>query len=850
MSAAVVPFAQQGTVDWVALSNASAHFTVGVLARLSKAGVDPFTLQMGRAICANFTLTASVQQSLTDAIQKLKKFGSYGNVIWFGFGIKQIVTDLSETEEGLACVSLCAALSTVYGNMYSAQVLRDICRFLKAPESFTPALQQWRTLVILNSGILMSHRFSLHLNTFRTLIIKQLRIPTMSNQEATPSASLARALLTLAHVSNGKLLSATFTGGLDCAWLAAYAEMILSLQIEIICSTGMPLYRSRSDIMVMPQIRFLICNTTASEQPLKDLALSKTCLIESGRTLFNFTLGDSRVLRWRAPWASILHETFDEAVDQLLNGFIGRKFIMFLHCTSNFPDLEGPYYRRGDFDDQAWQSLRHAAFSRRWEDDRIRGQKFFQKFLQLAVQKLPELASCTQGEFSDSLLPDGPDAMEREAIQALVEIKNACPCKAARDDESHVCLSALAHTIQVYSWILLSSTIEEDVQPSVPGLMFLYNCQKDQVCENSVPHQFAQQENRELEGLGLVLKVFAGTPVIDSNLDGSLGAASNDGICVYHNVIENPEESPDSIAKIRIARGYISYGGTLFTGIEHRENQDELDPSFDSSNILQSLSSDMNLETVVEDTDQERILKLGFRVTYSDQNTRHTRCLWLDFSYISHERYQSFPNLRRPLLDCSRNCQALYQTQLMGRTHGFSGTGAAHNIAFDPASADTAQELLHRIRNNFGRWILMVREDQGVRLFRFYMTDRYLMLHLIMSNVPWHSYKGARGPNIALCPLNRCLTCLVGVLWWDCFAGKFEGEEEQMSGSIEMINVDHGTMTDVVFKLVWNAVEEKRLDQKTTTSKNEKEKNEEGENIESTASEKENKKNEESENIE
>ena len=126
MSSAVVPFAQQGTVDWVALSNASAHFSIGVLARLSKAGIDPFTLQMGRAICADFTLSASVQQSLTDAIQKVKKYGSYGNVIWFGFGIKHIITDLSETEEGLACVSLCAALSTIYDNMYSAQVLRDL----------------------------------------------------------------------------------------------------------------------------------------------------------------------------------------------------------------------------------------------------------------------------------------------------------------------------------------------------------------------------------------------------------------------------------------------------------------------------------------------------------------------------------------------------------------------------------------------------------------------------------------------------------------------------------------------------------------------------------------------------
>lgn len=73
MSSAVVPFAQQGSVDWVALSNASAHFSVGVLARLSKAGIDPFTLQVGRAICSESIIASSVQQNLTNAVQKLKK---------------------------------------------------------------------------------------------------------------------------------------------------------------------------------------------------------------------------------------------------------------------------------------------------------------------------------------------------------------------------------------------------------------------------------------------------------------------------------------------------------------------------------------------------------------------------------------------------------------------------------------------------------------------------------------------------------------------------------------------------------------------------------------------------------
>ena len=62
--------------------------------------------------------------------------------MWFGFGIKDIVTDLADTEEGLTLVALCAALSTTYDSTFAAQVIREICVLCKAPQSFTPALRQ------------------------------------------------------------------------------------------------------------------------------------------------------------------------------------------------------------------------------------------------------------------------------------------------------------------------------------------------------------------------------------------------------------------------------------------------------------------------------------------------------------------------------------------------------------------------------------------------------------------------------------------------------------------------------------------------------------------------------------
>lgn len=104
--------------------------------------IDAFTIGMGRLICSNFALDQATPMRLTEAIQKLKKYSSYGNVIWFGFGIKHIVTYLAETKEGLVCVGLCASLSTVYDNMDSAQVLRELCLLCETSDNYTPALQQ------------------------------------------------------------------------------------------------------------------------------------------------------------------------------------------------------------------------------------------------------------------------------------------------------------------------------------------------------------------------------------------------------------------------------------------------------------------------------------------------------------------------------------------------------------------------------------------------------------------------------------------------------------------------------------------------------------------------------------
>jgi hypothetical protein len=83
-------FAQQGSVDWVALSGSTLSFSIDVLSRFSKAGVEMITVAVGQAMCGSFNIPAAGQKRLQEAIARLKAFSSYGKILWFGFGVKSV----------------------------------------------------------------------------------------------------------------------------------------------------------------------------------------------------------------------------------------------------------------------------------------------------------------------------------------------------------------------------------------------------------------------------------------------------------------------------------------------------------------------------------------------------------------------------------------------------------------------------------------------------------------------------------------------------------------------------------------------------------------------------------------
>ena len=344
-------------------------------------------------------------------------------------------------------------------------MLRQLCCLCKAPQLFTPAIRQWKILVELCAGILTTGHFGLVLDGYRRLVTGgRSKSRLEANRSPTTYSALAKAILTIAQVTNKTLASVTFTGGLDCVWLAAVAEWIFALDIVIYTSAGVMLYRSGSLDQQPPQITLVYLE---NQKYWKDetLVSEKTSLINGGCTLFvredNSALGGAHLFNWRSSWSTILHDTFHESVDELLEGKNAYQFGLYLYCESMMqePDLGVKH------DNKPADTVDPLL----WTQESSRGHEF----LAFASKRLPELRHCLK-EFKFEFSSTPRDKISSYKSAAFENIERECTDHSNSEVWGGVCLGKLARTIVVFIWIALVSDIDPEIAPSITGLGNLY----------------------------------------------------------------------------------------------------------------------------------------------------------------------------------------------------------------------------------------------------------------------------------------------------------------------------------------------------------------------------------------
>lgn len=110
-------FAQTGDVDWVAVSETTFSASIAVLGRLSKAGLEPLTVAIAQAMATNIQIGVHGEKLLRGAMSTLKAFNSFGDVVFFGIGVRHILRSLVQTSQGASSVALVAALTEGHSTM-------------------------------------------------------------------------------------------------------------------------------------------------------------------------------------------------------------------------------------------------------------------------------------------------------------------------------------------------------------------------------------------------------------------------------------------------------------------------------------------------------------------------------------------------------------------------------------------------------------------------------------------------------------------------------------------------------------------------------------------------------------
>jgi hypothetical protein len=621
-------FPQSGQLDWGNLSRATGTFSLEVFARLAKADVELATIGVGNAICSGFSFPAQGQLELSKSLAHLKGTSSFSRAVWFGFGVKHVVRSLSETEQGAMCVAICAALAIPNTSFQAAQILRDLCEVQGAPSILSPSIHQWVNLIEVCGGALTKSKFGKYFEGFVRILVQSRDPP----KAPTPSGDVAKALVLLGQLSKRTLVSATFVGGMSCAWLAAVAQCLLCLNIEIRDENGKVIYKTMTEPEAPIHATF-ISESRFNEQSFSGALTQRTCFVSSGEELLHERV-DLTNSPYRGPtrWARVLSDTFPELTSpspplvkalNFLLGYVAGQSEQYFSAQSMIA-----------IDTDALPWLNWKGYGCLYHP-RCTGLNF----LKYAKRLFPELSFC--GE----IVPQPAKNPVQDFVECLEELSRSCSCDRCctrkGGSQSGLLLSQcsirVAVTIMRLLLILAPVVVHEDIPPSISALKQLYNCSPGL-------HESSKVSTIPYQGLALVLFIFSGR-FPSSQMYPHISAASTAGVCVYYSLLKDINLSPSEAMDIEVIPGHIKHRAHLYNFIidaDARSSQ-----SFRGW-TLPYLSPD-GVVLIAEEVEDNKALAASYRVT--DPGDTST---WFSVGTV----VDALRSFIRTNIRCSDNCAA------------------------------------------------------------------------------------------------------------------------------------------------------------------------------------------------
>lgn len=605
-------FSQQGSVDWVALSGGFLAISYGMLQRLSGSNLDPYTVSIGYVLGGHFRLSRSGKKNVKDALDNMKAYAGFQNVLWFGFGMKHPARKMAMAEQGVTLVALCAALSECFPYDTAAEILSDMVS-LQSNLDMTPAVSEWLAVINSCAGILSTTVFPLRAEKLMGL---------GTDDKLADPTDIAKVLNAIGKITKGELVSITIHGGKEARWIGALAEWLFDLTVTITNDEGEVVHTScpgdqiaQVNICSVSRLEHWEKGYRNPETGVKSLAIADTTFyIEAAASFWteNSTTRyqeqyyggtmDTPTMNGRVPWESCLSTVFGVLFKDLMErpDYVAKTISAVARIYAAIAAAE-----EGVPTSVLETNVLYVELS------------FGAAFIHNLLQCFPELLVIKPylPQYSDA--QTYVDAMKQYRI-LLREIRAGCGCVLCRSQptSSQVAARKLAEAesgkpapkiekkeVNCQAVLMeliirlgrLLSTVEcvEGLCPKFTGLRKLYNMRGEEINSNSGKffpdppgvHRYRKSDLQPPKKAAFVamdnfpahmeqaLCLFTGRTSEDLKSDLSYSSAiSADGICIYLHILREIPDSPPKFAILHVCPGQILYQGKKFMQLSDRRS--------------------------------------------------------------------------------------------------------------------------------------------------------------------------------------------------------------------------------------------------------------------------------------
>ncbi|KAI0475691.1 hypothetical protein GGR56DRAFT_525423 [Xylariaceae sp. FL0804] len=649
-----VAFGQSGQLDWVGFLRGTAEASISILTRLSGSGVEPLTVLVAQKVCSPLRLSAEGHDKVTSALSTLKSFSSFGDVLWFGFGVRHLIRSLSTTREGLSCVSLCAALAVTHSPEVAARTLSSLADLNGAPRELSPSIAQWTRLVQTCSGCLAQSNFG-------DVVLGFTRPGRLDNPSSFPATwhrhnsffessdprALAEALRYLAMVSSGRLESIEFNGGLDCGWIGAVAYWLLGLSVSIAVGGDPAVFYNGTGqhASTEAQIKIVYDRNCGNSSETASLVMKKSHKLGGLSELIKEQLDpDSRGLRVQVPWETALTETFGSKPLSILVESLSTQFLTAVGSAASL--FESVAMARSDVDPSSLLQMNR---------DYLPG-TYGRGFVHTLWSRFPELPRTQQGQALDYLEPRFQEArMSYE--RAIQQLTSTCECRRHGNGKALVCIVAFLETILYIARASPSLIVDKRVRPSMNGIYGIYEMMVMRRKLSPFEMLFKTESSLDISSLGRATRIFRGTApsTIRQGQSEAIAATVESGLCYYVDSLRSLSDSPEHLARVHIVPGciqlenrtFMEVRDSAFKGPKYRATT----PTFITSlsHPSSTLKDDLKVEAVA--TEAESYASFGWKITMPQQS----EASWLPPARLA----EAAANFQGRVSCASRGCQKM-----------------------------------------------------------------------------------------------------------------------------------------------------------------------------------------------